>query len=403
MTILVALEARFVRAPDGRIASTNGVDAYAFWRRYLDVFDHVLVAARTEPVRDASGLASVEGPGVELRALPSYRGPWAYLRRRRDLGRAMRAALADADVLCLRAPGPIAGAAWRSRGDRPYGVEVVGDPSESLGPGTVRSLARVPARAALVRDLGAMCRDAVAVSYVTRDALQRRYPTAAWTTSYSSIDLPDEAFASDGELVARTARARRSGKGTAADPWRIVSVGTLAQHYKGHDVLIDAVALAVARGLAVELTIVGDGRYRAELEARAGGARVRFVGQLPPGGPVRALLDAADVFVLASRAEGLPRALIEAMARGVPGLGTRVGGIPELLPDDRLVPPGDPGALTQAILRLCSPATDLGELGRRDHAIARGYHARVLGERRREFYRRLRRAAEGGVALPEAG
>src|SRR5262249_55876808 len=177
---------------------------------------------------------------------------------------------------------------------RPWGVEVVGDPLDSLGAGAVRSLARVPARAALARDLRAMCRDAVAVAYVTEEALQHRYPAAGWSTTYSSIDLPAEAFASDELLALRAARLARPEKGTPADPWRLVSVGTLAQPYKGHDVLVDAVERCRADGLAVELVIVGDGRYRAALEARSRGGAVRFVGQLPAGGPVRAVLDEAD-------------------------------------------------------------------------------------------------------------
>ena len=403
MTILVALEARFARTPDGRVVSPNGVDGHAFWRRYLEVFDRVLVAARTEPVAAVDSLAPVEGPGVAVRPLPAYRGPWQYLRRRSELARAMKAALAEADVVCLRAPGPVAGVAWRLRGTRPFGVEVIGDPDDSLSAGAVRSLARVPARASLARDLRAMCREAVAVAYVTRRALQRRYPTTAWTTSYSSIDLQEEAFATDTELAARSARVARPGKGTPADPWRLVTVGTLAQLYKGQDVLIDALALARARGLAAELTIVGDGACRPALEARARGGAVRFAGHLAPGPAVRAALDTADVFVLASRGEGLPRALIEAMARGCPGLATRVGGIPELLPDDRLVAPGNARALAHALIRLCARATEMPALARRDHTVARGYHAWVLSERRREFYQRLRLAAEDGLALPEAG
>src|SRR5262249_56563831 len=123
MTILIALEARFLRTPDGTVVSTTGVDGNRFWQRYLEIFDRVLVAARVEPVTDTRGVGAVEGPGIEVRALPAYRGPWGYLRRRPALVRAMRSALVGADVLCVRAPGPIAGLAWRLRDGRPLGVE----------------------------------------------------------------------------------------------------------------------------------------------------------------------------------------------------------------------------------------------------------------------------------------
>jgi glycosyltransferase involved in cell wall biosynthesis len=63
------------------------------------------------------------------------------------------------------------------------------------------------------------------------------------------------------------------------------------------------------------------------------------------------LLIAADAFVMSSRTEGLPMALLEAMASGVPCVATEVGGIPELLGDQRglLVPPGDPERLAEAM------------------------------------------------------
>jgi len=85
--------------------------------------------------------------------------------------------------------------------------------------------------------------------------------------------------------------------------------------------------------------------------------------------------------------------MIEAMARGLPALGTSVGGIPELLPADRLVPPDDPGALARALGRLCGAGTDRVALGLRDLAVARRYRRAALRPRRLEFYRRLRAGA----------
>src|SRR6185369_8757702 len=96
-------------------------------------------------------------------------------------------------------------------------------------------------------------------------------------------------------------RARVEG-GTAAHPWRLLFVGSLEQFYKGPDVLIDAVARSRTRGLPVTLTIAGSGACRAALEERAAavGAPVEFVGQVPAGAAVRALMDQSDLFVLPS-------------------------------------------------------------------------------------------------------
>jgi hypothetical protein len=239
--LLVALEARLATAADGTISSPTGVEGPAFWESYLDVFSHVTVAARTNARPDGQDeqkrraaerpidrLAPLEGPRLTVAALPDYHGPWEYLQQRAGVRAALRRAVAEADALCLRAPGPIAAAAWRLRGQRPFAVEVVGDPREALAPGAVQSVVRPLARHRLTRELAAMCRTAAAVGYVTETGLPERYPAADWWTSYSSLDLGDDAFADDAHLAARArgvrapAAAPRStrGRSSRSARWR---------------------------------------------------------------------------------------------------------------------------------------------------------------------------------------
>ncbi len=65
-------------------------------------------------------------------------------------------------------------------------------------------------------------------------------------------------------------------------------------------------------------------------------------------------LDSADLFVSPSRQEGVPRAMIEAMARGLPCIGSSVGGTPETLPQEFLVPPNDRPRLAAEIMRVAA-------------------------------------------------
>jgi glycosyltransferase involved in cell wall biosynthesis len=106
------------------------------------------------------------------------------------------------------------------------------------------------------------------------------------------------------------------------------------------------------------LDIAGDGPERKLLEAKAAslgiGGRVHFLGYQSQR-QVRELLRQADIFVMASFAEGLPVVLMEAMAAGVPVVATRIAGIPELVDDGRngfLVPPGDPEKAATAVRQL---------------------------------------------------
>jgi colanic acid/amylovoran biosynthesis glycosyltransferase len=136
----------------------------------------------------------------------------------------------------------------------------------------------------------------------------------------------------------------------------IVTVGRLAPE-KGHMVLVEAMALLAKRGVVADAELIGAGPFRADLEDAAHRFgledHVQFRGELPPQ-QVRARLAAADVFCLPSFAEGLPVAMMEAMAIGTPVVTTFISGIPELAIDGRtaaVVPAGDAAALADAIER----------------------------------------------------
>ena len=117
----------------------------------------------------------------------------------------------------------------------------------------------------------------------------------------------------------------------------------------------------------------------------------KVLGRKPlSGAAVQARLDAADLFILPSRTEGLPRAIIEAMARGLPCLGSSVGGIPELLPPDALVRPGDALALADLIYTRGNDRAWLAQAAVRNIEFARRYAEPLLRAQRHAFYQTVR-------------
>ncbi|MCZ7545986.1 MAG: glycosyltransferase family 4 protein [Anaerolineae bacterium] len=162
--------------------------------------------------------------------------------------------------------------------------------------------------------------------------------------------------------------------------------------------LIDAVGACVRQGVNLSLVVVGDGKHRPELEARARASgldgRAQFLGQLPAGAPVRAQLDRADLFVLPSRQEGLPRAMLEAMARALPCIGSTVGGIPELLPHEDMTPPNDADALAHRIREAATNPQRMAQMSARDLHKAQDYREDVLRARRIQFYRYVQERTE---------
>lgn len=157
----------------------------------------------------------------------------------------------------------------------------------------------------------------------------------------------------------------------------LVCVGRLCEQ-KGQLLLVEAVAALHARGVRVRLVLAGDGEMRPAVEraiAAAGiGAQVTIAGWVNAD-QITEMLQDARALVLPSFAEGLPVAIMEAMARERPVLSTYIAGIPELVRDGVdgvLIPAGDVQALSGAIARLL--AATPGEIA----AIGASARARVL-------------------------
>jgi glycosyltransferase involved in cell wall biosynthesis len=391
MILLVNYPSRFERSPDGRWWTLNPA-SYDFWTRYLAEFDKVLIMARCIDVdRPAPHSVQANGKNVEFLALPNYRGALQYMFYLPQLSRRVRQHTARAAAFIVRAPsemGSLLASQLSSEGN-PFGVEVVGDPYDVFAPGGVHHPLRPVLRWWTSRELRRICVEACAAAYVTKHKLQERYPASpgTLTTHYSSIELPTAAFS----------LGPRNGP-VSSGSTSIVTVGSLEQPYKGTDTLIECVGLLVSVGLNVRLRVIGDGRYRTVLEKRArqSGLQsiVEFVGKLPAGQAIRSELDAADLFALPSRTEGLPRAMIEAMARGLPCIGSDVGGIPELLLPADLVPADNPNALADKVREVVLDSDRMARMSVRNLEKAKEYRSDVLEARRNEFYRYVREHTE---------
>jgi glycosyltransferase involved in cell wall biosynthesis len=386
MNVNITLEHRFARATDGTFW-TQTTFPYPFWARYLEVFDHVNVIAR---VQDTSAPLTdwkrADGEGVSFIALPNYSGPKQYLFHLPRMKRIIKNSVDFNEVFILRVASQISQLIEPKLVsiNHPYAVEVVADPYDVFAPGAVRHPLRPFFRWRFTHKLKQQCSRACAAAYVTQYALQKRYPPseAAYTTYYSDIELLETALVSQ----------PRHYQHAPPIP-TLITVGTLSQLYKAQDVLIDAVSICIKKGLNLKLVIIGDGRYRSELESRCIklglSKNIIFKGQLPAGSRIFKELDQADLFVLPSRQEGLPRALLEAMARGLPCIGSTVGGIPELLTPDTLVVPNNALALAKKIQEVVIQPERLNQMSTDNLEKAKEYQDEVLDDRRNYFYRQI--------------
>jgi glycosyltransferase involved in cell wall biosynthesis len=400
MKLVVALEDRFLKVEN--TFYSHHLTFERFWNRYASVFESVVVIARVIPVDNApNGWGIVNKNNVHVTALPQYRGPYQYLRQLWRIDKIIQQTLQWNEAVILRVPGNIGTQVWKHlRPGYPFGVEVIIDPWDDFAPGSIRCLGRQFFRWKWTNDLKKQCRQAIAVSYVTQSALQKRYPPGpdAFTTYYSSIELDSSLIINDPS--ARLARIgtipnRLKGEGT---PVRLGFIGSFSQGYKLPDVHIKTFAKCLSTGANLTLDMIGDGAMLVEMKnltQQLGVAeRVNFRGRLPAGKPIIDALDTFDLFLNATGSEGLPRVVIEAMSRGCPCIASNVAGTPELLEQNYLVPPGDVDALAKKILSILNNKESMVEAVKRNVRVARNYCNDVLQPRREAFYRELRQHTE---------
>ncbi|GAA3607351.1 glycosyltransferase family 4 protein [Microlunatus ginsengisoli] len=393
--IRIFTEARLYREPAGGFVTLDRSSADGAWRPYRDRWADAQLVARVGDVRPGDDDALSVGP-IEVRPLPYYTGPRQLLAQLPRLVTAVIRTTSDISLCMFRLPGPIGfiGSLWcRLRGRR-YAVEVVGDPVDVLRSGVAGS-----AGVRLAAACGVVMRWAVGgaatAHYVTEQTLQRHYPASRATSThvFSNVDLHEDDFTA----------APRSERPAIR---RLIAVGTHDQLYKGHDDLIRAVGLLRADYPELRLRLVGDGRHSAllrSLAARTGVEdRVEFVGRVDSRTRLRELLDTSDLFCMPSRTEGLPRALIEAMARGVPSIGTTVGGIPELLPAELLVPPDDPVRLATLITRLADDPRLAAAASQIAWQTAQRFRPEEMARRRSAWYAALAELTSRGKVPVEA-
>jgi glycosyltransferase involved in cell wall biosynthesis len=210
----------------------------------------------------------------------------------------------------------------------------------------------------LALESGLAAAEAEALRGSERQALAhaRRVVTTSFATArvlVADYDVPMDRIAVAEPGTDRAPRA----KGSGSDVVHLLAVGSLVPR-KGYDVLLKA--LSTITDLDWRLTIAGNRRdedtarrIEAQIAALGLGARISLEGAAPTP-RLAELYDSADVFVLASRFEGYGMAFAEAMARGLPVIGTTAGAIPGTVPEGAgiLVPPDDTAALSDALRRV---------------------------------------------------
>jgi glycosyltransferase involved in cell wall biosynthesis len=184
--------------------------------------------------------------------------------------------------------------------------------------------------------------------------------------------------------------------GRQADRPVLGLIGSIQHRYKGIATALEALGRIRGTLADFEFRVLGPGDprpWQAMAARHQIAAQVRFCGVLPHGEAVLNWLDQIDVYLQPSLQESLGRALIEAMSRGCPALGSTTGGIPDLLQPECLHRPGDAGRLGELIIKATRDRAWQTTQARRNFEVAHDYARERLDEERNAFLRRFARHA----------
>jgi glycosyltransferase involved in cell wall biosynthesis len=200
--------------------------------------------------------------------------------------------------------------------------------------------------------------------------------------------------------------AVRAGLGFTRQDHVMTMVGTFKRQ-KGHVHLLDAAASVAGQLADLHIVLVGDGELAEDVRARVTalglGDRVHLLGTRRD---VPELLAASDSFVLPSLWEGLPVALVEAMASGLPVIATDVSGTSQVMVAGAtgwLIPPGDAGALGRAMVELVSDPARASHLAEAAAARAAAFGAQAQADRLAALFRRELPGARGAARATRVG
>jgi glycosyltransferase involved in cell wall biosynthesis len=392
MEVMVVPDGHYYKLPSGEVY-VESVFNYEFFARYLSVFDKVYVLGRITYVDKApNNMKLASGNKVEFLDFPAFKGPWQYLRNYKTVKKLAKSYSNRFDCAIFRVPGATANIISREfiSTKKPFAVEVVVDPWEYFRKGTIKSIARPIVRLSWTNYLKRICKIANGVSYVTREYLQKKYPSHSiingeteeyFSTHYSSVSIRKDSYGNPKKYLDKSSYVITH------------AANSFTTYGKGHITLMKALKILRDNNHDVRIIFIGDGPLKEnfiEFSKELGvSEHVKFIGRLPDGNEVRNVISKSDLFVFPTMAEGLPRVILEAMSVGLPCISSPVSGIPEILNKEFLIDYDDYQGYANKIMELINDKELLEEASINNIKVAQEYSEETLNMRREIFFRKL--------------
>lgn len=350
------------RRVNGKIYTTGGL-SNAVLQRYLKLDNELCVYARVIDETQTMNQWSLIKENVSIYGNESLSG------------NQLEGLISKADGIVIRMPSflGLRACKFAELYHKPCMIEVVGCAWDSLINHGVKGWIAAPY---CYLKMKKYVKNAMYVLYVTEQYLQNRYPTRGHSINCSDVEIDDV----------------RSEKSCLVNNHRRIlgTIGAVDVRYKGQEYVIEALRLLKERcSIVFEYQIVGNGDASyLKKKARENGVedRVVFCGGIPHE-EIFKWLDSIDIYIQPSQTEGLPRALIEAESRGLPCLGSNVGGIPELLQENAVFDVKTASVANNIANILANLSkSDIDELSKHSVRVASKYKRDLIENRREDFY-----------------
>jgi glycosyltransferase involved in cell wall biosynthesis len=371
---------------DGKYYAEN-VERRAIFDRYLRVFDKIRLVLRCREEKElGKRRVIIDDPRIECYPIPHFQGPVEYAKVYFKVGKLLKYSCNGCDAAMLRIPSTLSQRVFPYIKDAgiPYACEVVFDAQD--GYETARTIKENVLWRIIHRQMKAICRSANGVSCVTEKYLQRNYFSEKenhFVSNYSSLSLPASFY---------------NAPRTFCKKDRYIAAHVSNQIYlegvKGYKEVLDSLVLLKNSGINLCVRFAGYNynngveKIVKYAENRGIADNIEYVGYVNKQ-ELSALLDNADMFIFPTKVEGLPRVLIEAMAKGLPVVSTPASGIPEMINEHFLVGYYDVQALADRIKELLESPKAYEQASKENYQTSLKYEASILEARRDDFYKKL--------------
>lgn len=367
-------------------------EEYDLFRRYIRVFETIRLVARCSIVEQLKPtFVPIEDKRIEVITIPMFRGPIQFLKNFISINKCIKGVLSDVDAGVLRLPSIMGSYIGYSmiRNHLPFVTENLYDSQD--GYRSSKSLSEKVLWRIMDYFQRHLCYKADGVSCVTEFYMQRRYFTKknnGFTSHYSTLALHPSFYTHERKYPSQK---KSFSIIHIANP--VVTGGR-----KGHEQMIQMLQKVNAKGLNVEIFFIGGGpeneidKLKAIADSYGVLQKVHFLGYLSKT-EIHHYLIESDLYVMPTKAEGLPRVVIEAMSVGLPCVSSRVSGLPELLLDHFLTEYYDVETMAGLVVELLSTPELYEKTSMENFEKSKKYEASILESRRDDFYNKLKSRA----------